>query len=359
MKVLFVCASNTHRSMAAEIILRNLWKSWSHEQPNRVLSAGTQAGPYKVEIPESILKYLKKRYKVPKPETIKSQQLTPSLFHWADKIVYMEPKHEKMIQMRYENQPLEGKLVALGAFGNPKTHSIRLPDSKHKEKFNLRMSELEVCVKNLSTEILKEAPLPTRRYFPRIEDKGCGVIINIRGVNGSGKSKVIFDLLKKYKTAIPVYNKAGNHILHYDLNVNPSVFILGDYSTDTGGCDVISKLDSVNERITELAQQGSVIFEGIIVSCISKRWIDLASSLDKHKFIFGLLDTPFETCYKRRVERDGFCNRLNLADKLGHFRAAEIHLTLAMQRLKNISVRYIAHEDATRTVLDWLKERLL
>lgn len=353
MNILFICASNTVRSVVAEIFLRNIWGDW---EGHRVKSAGTNAGPYGKSLPNRVKQYLKDidtKYSV--PETA-SKPVTKELLDWADRVVYFQPKHEKMLQMLFEDYPFGNKLICIGQYHNPKLpHGIPGFSLKKEAKFKEKMQQIYYLAMRISmTDYMKRTPRPKIERFPRHKDTGSGVIINVRGINGSGKSKIMFDLIKRFK-ATPMKD-AQNEIWAYDLNTKPRAFILGNYETPTGGCDVIPTLAQVSEQTRILSQMGSVLFEGIIVSGTTTWWLYLANALNNHKFIFGFLDTPKEECYARRVARDGHCNVQNLEQKYRYFQRSFRRLAAVQAEIPNMSVRMIPHLRATKTVLEWLQE---
>jgi protein-tyrosine-phosphatase len=340
--------------MAAEILLRNIWGDTAGIL---VTSAGTNAGPYGASIPRKALDWIKSLGYGIIPEKTASKPVTVELLNWADRIVYMQPKHEKMLQMLFEGYPFGDKLRCIGDYHTPNKlfWGISGPPLKNKAKFNKKMETLYECVLHLSaTDWVKRTPRPKVMRFPRQEDKGEGVIINVRGINGSGKSKIMFDLIERFK-ATPMKDENGD-IWAYDLNTTPNTFILGSYETETGGCDVIPTMEMISKQVWQLAQAGSVLFEGIIVSGTAVQWLYLVGALDKHKFIFGCMDTPIAECYARRVIRDGHCNVLNLKQKYKFFQRSFRTLASFQAEFNNVNVRMIPHLKATKTVLKWLEE---
>jgi hypothetical protein len=125
------------------------------------------------------------------------------------------------------------------------------------------------------------------------------MVLNIRGTNGSGKSHLVHRLLKEYG-AIPLGD--GKKINAYRLE-NTNVYIVGRYETPTGGCDTIIDINDVNKYIKALAKRGHVVFEGLVATGIAGRWIELARSMPRIKWIFLTLDTPLKKCIRRVEER--------------------------------------------------------
>lgn len=126
------------------------------------------------------------------------------------------------------------------------------------------------------------------------------LIVNIRGTNGSGKSHLVHQLIKKHGATPIVIEK---RIWGYYLNTDPKIYIIGKYETPTGGCDTINDINDVNTLISIFSKWGHVVFEGLVATGLAGRWIDLAKSLSQHKWIFLTLDTPLKKCVERVAER--------------------------------------------------------
>lgn len=136
------------------------------------------------------------------------------------------------------------------------------------------------------------------------------VIINIRGTGGSGKSYVVYHIIKKLgiknkivKNDRPGYRK-GNNVVGYRLNGD--VLIVGKYETDCGGCDQIKFQDEICDRVYRFAKKSSVVlFEGLLISGLYSRYLQLSRKLQKenHEYIWAFLDTSLDECLKRTVRR--------------------------------------------------------
>lgn len=191
-----------------------------------------------------------------------------------------------------------------------------------------------------------------RKRFPRITDR---VVLNVRGTNGSGKSTVIFDLIKKFgKTDLLGDDKKA---WAYKLNCYPPLFIVGRYDTPTGGCDTIRTMDIICDRIRKLVKKGDVIFEGLLVSGFHGRWVELERELSRCKFIYGVLNTPIETCIERVVaRRKAMGNKKEFDPK----NLIAKHRSVQSSRLSLIragsDVRTLRYTDSLNTVLKWRNE---
>jgi thymidylate kinase len=156
------------------------------------------------------------------------------------------------------------------------------------------------------------------------------MIINIRGTSGSGKSTVVFNLMRHYKELGELYvviqgpdgfeqvsdlshegaaGQIGYQIGKWNSNLHPykvPLRIVGKYLTPCGGCDGIKTQDEVTSRVRRWHQQDyHVLFEGLLISTIVGRWADLAESLslERERMMFVFLNTPEEMCVERVKSR--------------------------------------------------------
>ena len=125
------------------------------------------------------------------------------------------------------------------------------------------------------------------------------LIINVRGMNGSGKTHAVrgmlgddplqftFDELQAWlplagEPPLPGtlgdYAAKPNEVLA-TLGFTPdgrTIIALGRYDKPTGGCDAINKQDHTCNRVREFATRFDIVlFEGIIVSMTWGRYADL------------------------------------------------------------------------------------
>lgn len=123
-------------------------------------------------------------------------------------------------------------------------------------------------------------------------------IFNIRGASGTGKTRLVYRLLERYGS-IPIMG-VNNKPIAYKLGTVSPLYVIGKYTTKTGGCDTIRQMDDVENLVRHYMKLGNVLFEGLIVSHVYKRWINISREMGKGKFFWIFLDTPLEVC-KRRV----------------------------------------------------------
>lgn len=154
------------------------------------------------------------------------------------------------------------------------------------------------------------------------------MIISVRGANGSGKSTVVFKILRS-GTNKPLYGMLGaKQPEAHELilpKVKKPVYVLGPYEEDglTGGCDRIHNIVtkphgrtrsgdlfqpsdgySVEDLIRKYAGKGHVLFEGVVVSTMYGGIGKLMEKWGKES-VFMFLDTPLEECLRRVELRRG------------------------------------------------------
>lgn len=220
-------------------------------------------------------------------------------------------------------------------------------------------------------EGLKPGEQAIRRFprigrFPRFP-RSLHRIVNIRGTNGSGKSHIIHQIIKKFGVKRLVdtgkIDKLGKIWGYRILGMKRPTYILGRYESQCGGCDVFQTrpdkkcMEMVQDGLRELSKRGDVLFEGIIVSGVAGRWIPMSKELsERAHFIFGVLDTPLQKCLDRIQRRK---------DKRGDKRPWSPYNTTqkwysshSCGRLlarNYMDVRVLPHDNGLETVLQWLE----
>jgi hypothetical protein len=146
------------------------------------------------------------------------------------------------------------------------------------------------------------------------------VILNLRGTSGSGKTTVVRGLMAKF----PINEVVGEEkkpygyecrpdrtgLAPYDSPVAdaPNLYIVGSYKNTCGGCDGIDTQDEICNRVRFFAPQGDVVFEGLLISHLYSRYLNLDREMAKlhgQRTIWAFLDTPLELCLERvKTRRD-------------------------------------------------------
>jgi gluconate kinase len=143
------------------------------------------------------------------------------------------------------------------------------------------------------------------------------MIINIRGTNGSGKSTIARALrgvnynevgLVPFKTAAGSPRWVPGYV-----NRETRIGVVGSYETECGGCDTIKTQDLICDSVRRMAtidqpKTRHVVFEGVLVSTILKRYLDLAREFNgtpQGPFVWAFLQTPAQVCLDRIQARNG------------------------------------------------------
>ncbi len=146
-------------------------------------------------------------------------------------------------------------------------------------------------------------------------------IVSLRGTSGSGKSTVVFDLMKRYPfKGVDLDAKGRPEGYSMALPNGEPLFIVGRYDTQCGGCDGVHPYEEIFKRIERYQAKGHVLFEGLIVSS-SYGNIGRATEKWGNRVTFAFLDTPLDVCLVRVKSRralkgnDKPLNPLNTATK--------------------------------------------
>ena len=126
-------------------------------------------------------------------------------------------------------------------------------------------------------------------------------VINIRGTSGSGKTTIIRNILGHGRWEI---FKDNNKIRGY-FSPDLGWAIVGSYENDCGGCDTIKHQVEVESIVEQFLSLGyNVLFEGLLISTISQRWIDFSQRLSNRAMVvYFYLTTPVEECVERVKRR--------------------------------------------------------
>jgi pantothenate kinase len=194
------------------------------------------------------------------------------------------------------------------------------------------------------------------KRFPRQEKNNIKrTIINVRGTNGSGKTTAVRKMLKMFGNT-PLINDRDK-VWAYQVHFEPEFYVLGRYVDPLDGCDRISTIEKVAEGVKTLSQKGNVLFEGILVSILTKPWIELAQSMPDAHFIFATLDTPSALCIKRvnkRRKSQGQSDDHDPKHLLMKYKA--IHHAHSVLKKAGLDVRHLQHDYATQNLVNWFLE---
>lgn len=133
--------------------------------------------------------------------------------------------------------------------------------------------------------------------------------INLKGANGSGKSSVIFEMLKADPHWVYVQWKpnVSRPIAIYSPRFQ--TVILGVYLSNCGGCDAIGNTVKVKNYIRLFWNKDvHLIYEGVIVGDIKTTFYELMKHLRSthyRKVSFCFMGTSLKTCLARVQIRNG------------------------------------------------------
>jgi hypothetical protein len=179
-------------------------------------------------------------------------------------------------------------------------------------------------------------------------------VINLRGTNCSGKSSAIRSIMEEVGIAHELKHPVPGKACGYRLN--SGLMVIGRYETACGGCDTIHRFSEIADAVVLHSQSSSVLFEGFLWSGIFKSSHELALHLQgQAKIIFGMMDTPLQTCIRRVHERRGAAGNhkpfdpANLIAK--HRSVIKAHVKL---ELAGWDTRLVCHQDPLASISQWL-----
>ena len=156
------------------------------------------------------------------------------------------------------------------------------------------------------------------------------MIIQIRGTSGSGKTTLMRHFLEA-SNAKPFLRAAPNARGVRKTRVNKGeylgypLFILGDYTVDSGGCDGIPDIASVIKLVARYGEPSHaangkhtaiVMFEGLLLAHSWGAMGEYAHEKFGKRYINAFLDTPQELCLKRVLKRRANRGQETPADRL-------------------------------------------
>lgn len=130
------------------------------------------------------------------------------------------------------------------------------------------------------------------------------MIINIRGTSGSGKSTLVRKIVARYDKRLPVKVEGRKQPIGYIYQVidqssgriiGKPLAVIGHYETDCGGCDTITSMDEIYQRVRTAHDAGmDVLYEGLLISADANRVIALHT--DGYPLVVIALNTELELC---------------------------------------------------------------
>jgi hypothetical protein len=171
------------------------------------------------------------------------------------------------------------------------------------------------------------------------------MIIQILGAPGSGKSRLVRDILEANPCS-PIYDGKGRVCAL--LIAEPTRFyVLGNYEGKACGAQIFKDRCEIVEGLRGLAACGPVVFEGIELE--PSEYAELSRNAGPGGLVFAFLDTPLEDC----IAHSGAWN-----EKQKEFIRSERQrlMNLSREMLTLVGVRILDHSDAPANLLRILQE---
>lgn len=129
---------------------------------------------------------------------------------------------------------------------------------------------------------------------------------NLRGTNGSGKTRVAKLLMQESKAEPTIRNHKGKVLVYEGLLDGYPIEFLGSYETQCGGCDTIPSVAYVAQLLEErmnTGDSGVVFFEGLMISHMLGTVGEMQAKLGKERNVLAFLDTPLDKCIEHVMTR--------------------------------------------------------
>lgn len=195
------------------------------------------------------------------------------------------------------------------------------------------------------------------------------LLIKLHGTSGSGKTETVrralFEdpALDRMVVPIPdrwphVHSRRKAFATRFVHPVDPpNITVIGDYAATCGGCDGIKTQDDVTGRVQHFLSQGeNVVFEGLLISQIYGRYMELArDAAATHEVVYGFLDTPLDLCLDRvreRRERAGNFSPLNTSNTESKWH--DMQRNLLKYRADGVPVESIPWQESVA----WLRRKI-
>ena len=185
-------------------------------------------------------------------------------------------------------------------------------------------------------------------------------IVNIRGCNGSGKTTIVRRFLDRLP-AQPLGGKpdrpAGYTVDASAWGISVPVFVVGSYENTCGGTDGINTQEEIAERVVKARALGHVLVEGLLMSKSSAGG-HVAPILKEYDAIFAFLDTPWEVCLERVLQRRAAAGNEKAFNPDKTMRSAyeQCHRSAELLTLAGgYDVRWLDHTDAVGGVVVYLQ----
>lgn len=139
--------------------------------------------------------------------------------------------------------------------------------------------------------------------------------VNIRGINGSGKSETVRRLIGEYDEVnlIPARTLRDGTVrwtVGCRSRARPERIAVGSYHTQAGGLDKIQTQEQTRAAVEAAGRVEGVtvvLFEGIMTSTLYGTWADWTRTRTREgdKVTWAYIRPPLETCCARILARNG------------------------------------------------------
>jgi len=186
-------------------------------------------------------------------------------------------------------------------------------------------------------------------------------IVNIRGCNGSGKTTIVRRFLDRLHTVKLGPNQSkpwGYSVDASAWGIQTPIMVIGSYENTCGGTDGISTQEEIADRVVRARDYGHVLVEGLLMSKSSAGG-HVAPILKDYGAIFGFLDTPWDVCLQRVLDRRKAAGNDKPFDPEKTMRSAyeQCHRSAELlTQAGGYDVRWIDHLNAVGTVVQYLKD---
>ena len=250
---------------------------------------------------------------------------------------------------------------------NPNDKTLKLENKNHRFFSTIQKTidnlEAEGCwVKTLDHPTKKEAYQIVMKQIKKdlkeqaTTEEAKYSVFDIRGTNGSGKSSLVRNILKRHKNELKLDEDIPYHFIP-ELNL----CVLGRYDKQGSGVDNIKGSDRLQEFMRDKLKHHNVMLEGVIVSHVFERWDKMADS-ENWNYHFFYLKVDIEECIERVKERRAKNGNNKPYDPKNTIRfAKQTDRTIDKLRSNNRDITIIENgtqKEAYRVVMRQLKKDL-
>lgn len=174
------------------------------------------------------------------------------------------------------------------------------------------------------------------------------MIVNVRGTNGSGKSTVVREFLKRFPYS-EIYGKLGPRrpeAYRVQIDAKRALYIIGPYQTATGGVDALGlRVPDLIKMIERYAKLGHVLFEGVVISTTFGELGEWMANRKRDDVLVCFMNTPLEDCLKGLKARGANTGTAHVEEKFWVIKRVR-----DMFNEQGISTLILTRDDAFSTI---------